>query len=236
MEQFIEAIWKSLLIFVLLIVLARAIGRKLLSQMSFFGYIVAVTIGTVSGAYITETLKGTWVLVSPVILTLVTILFGYINIKSPHMRKLTEGEPVVVVQNGKILDKNLLKLRYHIDDLEMQLRDKGVFNFADVEFAVLEPQGKLSVLKKSQNQPVTPKDLNIKTQYKGLATEIIKNGLVYEDNLKQNNLSFDWLYQELKKQNIDKVSDVMYAALNTDGTLYIDLRDDKMDYIQKIED
>lgn len=236
MEQFISVLWKSLLIFAMLMILTRIIGRKLLSQVSFFDYIIGITIGTISGAYITQTIEGTWVLLSPVILTIVTIAFGYINMKSNHARKITEGEPVVVMQNGKILDKNLVKLRYHIDDLEMQLREKGIFNFADVEFAVLEPHGQLSVLKKTQKQPLTPKDLNLQTQYQGLATEIIKNGKVFEENLKQNNLSFDWLYQELKKINIDKVTDIVYAALNTDGTLYIDMKKDDMGYIQKVED
>lgn len=220
----------------MLIILTRLIGRKLLSQMSIFDYIIGITIGTISGSYVVQMVQGMWVLLSPVILTLSTILFGLINMKSIKIRKFTEGEPVIVVQNGKILDKNLLKLRYHLDDLEMQLRDKGVFNFADVEFAILEPHGQLSVLKKTQNQPVTPKDLNIQTNYQGLATEIIKNGKLFEQNLNQNNLTFDWLYEELKKQNINKISDVLYAALNTDGTLYIDLKDDKMDHIQKIED
>jgi len=236
MEHFIQVLWKSLLIFVILMAVARFIGRKLLSQMTYFDFIVGITIGTISGAYITQTIEGMWVLLSPIILTVTTVAFGFINLKSVHARKITEGEPVVVVQNGKILDKNMSKLRYHIDDLEMQLRDKGVFNFADVEFAILEPHGQLSVLKKTQSQPLTPKDISLQTQYQGLAAEIIKDGKVFEQNLIQNNLSFDWLYQELKRRNIDKISDVFYAALNTDGTLYIDMKKDNMDYVQKVED
>lgn len=236
MQQFILVAWKSLLIFAMLIFLTRVIGRKLLSQMSFFDYVIGITIGTIAGSYVVQAVEGMWVLLSPLILTLCTIAFGYMNMKSIHIRKITEGEPVVVVQNGKILDKNLSRLRYHIDDLEMQLRDKGVFNFGDVEFAVLEPHGQLSVLKKTQNQPLTPKDLKLQTQYQGLATEIIKDGVVFDKNLKQNNLSFDWLYQELKKRNIDSVSNIVYAAVNTDGSLFIDLKDDKLKYVQKVED
>ncbi len=236
MDHLISVLWKSLLIFAMLIALTRLIGRKLLSQMSFFDYVIGITIGTISGAYVVQAIEGMWVLLSPLVLALSTVLFGYLNMKSAHVRKLTEGEPVVLIQNGKILDKNLSRLRYHLDDLEMQLRSKDIFNMKDVEFAVLEPHGQISVLKKSQSQPLTPKDMGIETSYKGMATEIIKDGEIFEQNLKQNNLSFEWLYQELRKKNIEKVEDVFYAALNTDGTLYIDLKDDNMGYVQKTED
>jgi len=80
------------------------------------------------------------------------------------------------MQNGKIYEDNMSKVRYNQDDLAMQLREKGVFDFNEVEFAILEPHGQLSVLKKSQNLPVTPADLSIPTPYKGISTEIIRDG------------------------------------------------------------
>jgi uncharacterized membrane protein YcaP (DUF421 family) len=236
MEQFTEVVWKSVLSFIMLIVLTRFIGRKLLSQMSFFDYVIGITLGTITGSYVVEATEGMWVLISPFILALCIILFDYINLKSLWFRKLSEGEPVVVIQNGKILEKSLFKLRYNINDLEMQLRDKGAFNFGEIEFAILEPHGQLSVLKKTQNQPITPQDLKMSTHYKGISTEIIKDGDIIEQNLKQNNLTFSWLYNELKGQNIEKLKDVTYAALNTDGTLFIDMKDDEIEYLQKVED
>jgi uncharacterized membrane protein YcaP (DUF421 family) len=128
------------------------------------------------------------------------------------------------------------RLRYHLDDLEMQLRDKGVFDFSEVEFAIVESHGQLSVLKKSQNLPLTPKDMNINTKYKGLSTEIIKDGDILEQNLIQNNLTLDWLMQQLKSRNIDKVSDVFYAELNTAGVLYTSLKQENLKYKQEVED
>lgn len=236
MDQLWLVAWKSVLIFIVLVILTRLIGKKLLSQMTYFDFVVGITIGTISATYITIAVKGMWVLISPVLMTFLTVLLGYITTKSLTTRKILEGEPVVVMQNGKILEKNMLKLRYHIDDLEMQLRDKGVFDFGQVEFAILEPHGQLSVLKKSQFNPVTPKDLNLSTGYQGLASEIIKDGQILKQNLKQNNLTLDWLYQKLREQNINDVSSVFYASLNTDGSLYVDLRDDSLKYVQKVED
>jgi len=236
LDQLWLVAWKSVLIFIVLVILTRLIGKKLLSQMTYFDFVVGITIGTISATYITIAVKGMWVLISPVLMTFLTVLLGYITTKSLTTRKILEGEPVVVMQNGKILEKNMLKLRYHIDDLEMQLRDKGVFDFGQVEFAILEPHGQLSVLKKSQFNPVTPKDLNLSTGYQGLASEIIKDGQILKQNLKQNNLTLDWLYQKLREQNINDVSSVFYASLNTDGSLYVDLRDDSLKYVQKVED
>lgn len=128
------------------------------------------------------------------------------------------------------------KLRYNLDDLMMQLREQGVFDLSEVEFAILETDGKLSVLKKSQYQPVKPRDLNINTRYVGLSSEIIRDGQIVEQNLKQNNLTHEWLYNELAKQNIKNIRNIVLATLSTDGNLYIDVKNDNHSYIQEIED
>ncbi|MDW7675788.1 MAG: DUF421 domain-containing protein [Bacillota bacterium] len=154
--------------------------------MTFFDFVTGITIGTIGGAYVTTEVKGTYVLLGPIILTLLVLLTGYVTLKSNAARKLIEGEPLVVIQNGKIFEKNMSKVRYNADDLMMQLREKGVFDMGEVEFAILEPHGQLSVLKKSQHLPVTPKDLKMSTGYKGASSEIIRDGQIVEQNLKQN--------------------------------------------------
>ncbi len=236
MQEYIEAIWTTIIIFVMLVILTRIVGRKLLAQITFFDFVTGVTIGTIAGAYVVNQVKGHAVLVSPVILVICTLGLGFLTVKNLKMRKLFKGEPIVIIQNGKILEENMFKSRYTLDALEMQLRENKVFDINEVEFAVLEADGKLSVLKKTPYNPVTPKDLNLKTNYKGLATEIIKDGDVLDQNLKQNSLDISWLYKELYQQGIDDISKVMLASLNTDGSLYIDLRDEKPEYTQKVED
>lgn len=227
MDQIIQVMWRSALVFAVLVILSRAMGKKLLSQITFHDFVVAITVGTISGAFVVETVNGLWILASPVILTVCTIILGFVNFKSITMRKLTEGEPVIVIKNGKILEKNLKKLRYSLNHLESQLRDKNIFDIGQVEFAILEPHGHLSVLKKTQHLPLTPENMKIGTKYQGLSTEIIVDGKVMEKNLKNNKLSFAWLYQQLRKHNINKLSDVVYATLNTDGALYIDTKKEK---------
>lgn len=236
MEDIFKVLWHTVFTFIMLVLLSRIIGKKLLSQMTFFDFVIGIVMGTVAGAFVVSEVQGIWVMLSPPILTVLVLATAFLTVKSLPARKLLEGEPVVVIQNGKILEKNMLKLRYHLSDLEMQLRERGVFNISEVEFAVLEPHGYLSVLKKSQNLPVTMKDLGKPTRYKGMASEIILDGDVMEQNLKQNNLSFGWLYDELRKRGIERITDVVYANLQTDGTLYTDVREDRLGYVQKVED
>lgn len=222
-----EVIWKSLLAYFFLLVLARFMGRKFVNRMTVFDFVVSIMIGTITATYVTKNIADAWVLVSPAVLAAAAVATSLLTLKSPPARKIIEGEPVVIVQNGRVLENNMRRLRYNLDDLMMQLRDRDIFDIGELEFAVMEPNGKLSVLKKSQHLPLTPQDLGLPTGYKGLASEIVKDGAVVEQNLKQNNLDFPWLYGELRKKGVEDISDVLLADLQTDGTLYVDLRKDR---------
>ncbi len=235
-HEVLQCISHSLAVFFLLLLLTRVIGKKLLSQLTYFDFVIGITIGTIGGAYVTTEVHGNYVLISPVILTLLVVATGYITLKNNAARKLIEGEPLVIVQNGKIFEKNMGKIRYNLDDLLMQLRERGVFDLSEVEFAIIEPHGQLSVLKKSQHLPLTPKDLGLSSSYKGVSSEIVRDGKIVEQNLKQNSLTHEWLYNQLATQNIKKVEDIFLASLATDGTLYIDKRQDQSQYIQEVED
>ena len=217
-------------------ILTRLMGRKLLSQMTYFDFVTAITIGTIGATFITVEVQGFIILLSPVILSLLVILTGYITLKSVPARKILEGEPLVLIQNGKILENNLKNVRYNIDDLMMLLREKKVFNMDEVEFAILEPNGKLSVQKKSQYLPVSAKDLNISTKYKGISSEMIRDGEIVHQNIEQNNLSYEWLYNQLQNNDIENIDDVFLATLSTEGTLYVDLKKDEPKYNQIVED
>lgn len=231
-----QAFLHAIIVYILLLVLTRIIGKKLLGQITFFDFVIGISLGTIGGAFVTTEVKGFYVLLSASVLAALVFLTGLITLKSTTIRKLIEGEPIVVIQNGKIFENNMRKVRYNQDDLAMQLREKDVFDFSEVEFAILEPHGKLSVLKKSYYQAVTPEDLNRPTPYKGLSTELIRDGRIEAANLRQNNLNYEWLYNQLANQGIKEIENVFLASLSTDGTLYIDEKKDRLSYIQRIED
>ena len=116
------------------------------------------------------------------------------------------------------------------------LRTKDVFNINDVEFAVLEQNGKLSVLLKSQKQPLTPQDMNIPTQYVGLPTNLIMDGCLNMEALRSVNLSKACLEHHLKKEKIMNVEDIFLAQLDTQGNLFIDMKDNKTTYTISIKE
>lgn len=218
---------RSTIAFFALLTLIRLIGKQQVSQLTFFDYVVGITIGSMASTLsvqlnenLTSTLAGmvTW--------TVLAILVAVMGIRSTWVEKVIVGKPEIIIENGKILEKNLKKNRIPISELLSELRTQGVFNIEDVEFALFEPGGKVSIQKKSQKQPLTPSDLNIPTQYEGLPTVLIMDGVVQEIALKSINLTKAWLYHQLEKQNI-KDTEVSLAQLDTKGNLYVDLKGDK---------
>lgn len=223
---------RSVIAFFVLLFLVRLLGKQQVSQLTFFDYVVGITIGSIAATLsvqvnenTTATLAGmaTW--------TALAFLLAFLGIHSVWVRKVIDGEATVVIENGRILDHNLAKIRIPTDELLSELRTQGVFSLADVEFALFEPGGKFSIQKKSQKQPVTPSDLNIPTQYDGLPTNLIMDGVILNDALRSLNLTRAWLYHQLEKQTISDITKISLAQIDTKGNLFVDLKDDKPNYI-----
>nr|WP_315988188.1 DUF421 domain-containing protein [Desulforamulus aquiferis] len=194
-----------------------------------FDYITGITIGSLTANMVVNLdirAWNNWLGLS--LFILFTIIMQYTTLKFRYLNKVIVGEPTVVINNGEILENNMRRMRFTVSDLTERLRQKNIFNISDVEFAILESSGKLSIQKKSQYQPLTPKDMGIPTEYKGVCTEVIQEGEILEVNLKQINLNKTWLLKELKeKHNIANIRDVFYAEVDTSGILYIDLYKEK---------
>lgn len=212
--------------FFTLLILTQLLGKKQVSQLNFFDYIVGITIGSIAASMTTDlNVEASVHWVGLLTWSIWSIALSIIAVHSRRGAKLMAGEPTVVVHNGQILESALERMNYSLDDLRMQLRQKDVFKLADVEFALVEPDGGLSVLLKSQLQPVTPADLGIATNYEGIPVELIVDGHIIEANLRQLNLSRKWLEEQIRKRN-HKLDQVYYAELDTQGNLYVDIRDD----------
>lgn len=228
MSIVLVVIIRSFVAFFVLLVLVRLMGKQQMSELTFFDYIVGITIGSIASTLSVQLNQNTFAtLVGMAIWSLLPIILAYLSLHNIWIRKVVEGEATVVIENGKILEENLRKIRLTIDDLISELRIKDVFSIEEVEFAMFEANGRLSVLKKTPNQPVTPEDLGLKTEYKGLPTDLVSDGILLEDALASLGLSKAWLYHQLGKQNITGVSEVSLAQLGTNGNLYVDLIGDR---------
>lgn len=219
---------RSLISFFALLILVRLMGKQQVAELTFFDYVVGITIGSIASTLSVQVNQNTTAtLVGMAIWTFLPILVAYLCLHNVWIRKVVEGEATVVIENGKILENNLKKIRLSIDDVISLLRAQGVFRIADVEFAMFEANGKLSVQMKSDKRPVTPGDLALHPPYEGLPTNLVEDGIILVDALKSLNLSKAWLYHQLKKVNIDDVKQVSLAQLDTNGNLYVDLQGDK---------
>lgn len=197
-------------------------GRRQISQLNFFDYINGITIGSIAATLAIDISRESLpTFIGLLAYTFWVMLLTLLEQKSRTMRRLINGKSTIAIQNGKILENNLKIYGYTIDDLKMILRTQGTFNLSDIEYAIIEANGQISTLLKTQMQPITPKSLNIATDYQGLAIDLISDGKIIEDNLKLLGLTKEWLLKQLVDRNL-QVKDIFYAELETSGDLYID--------------
>ncbi|MBT2738363.1 DUF421 domain-containing protein [Bacillus sp. ISL-7] len=224
-----EVIGRAVATFLVLLLLTRLMGRKQISQLTFFNYVTGISIGAVAGTVsLDHSIKLFTGIISLTTWCALTLIFGFIDIKSKRFRDLIDGTPVIVIKQGKIMEHELKKLRLDMEQLNQLLRNKEVFSVKDVEYAIMETNGDLSILLKETRQPVKKEDLSIQVTTPKpfpIPIPIISDGKVLEDNLHQLNLTKDWLDDQLM-QSGTTLSEVFYVELQKDGSLYIDKRND----------
>ncbi len=199
-----KTVIESAVAITILFILVKIMGKKHISQLTYFDYVVGISIGSIAANIITEDTNKFYLgIISMTVITCFPILLSYLSLKSFSARKVIDGSPTILIQNGKIIEKSLKKSRLDINDILEFLRVNNAFNISDVEFAILETSGKVSVQLKPNKQPATPSDLNINMKYQGICTNLIIDGKVIETNINFINKDINWLLNELKKQNIN---------------------------------
>lgn len=218
----VDSIFRTLFIYITLLIVMRIMGKREVGQLSPFDLVVAIVIAELAALPMSEKHISLFQGIVP-ILTLMTaeVALSWLCLKSIVARKLISGKPSIIIVNGKIDAVQMRQSRYNIHDLLTQLRDKGIANIDDVEFAILETSGRLSVVPKSQKRQVTPEDFHISTTYEGLSIPLIIDGKVLQENIEKTGLHPDWLKTELKMRGIDSAQDVLFASLDTKGYLYV---------------
>lgn len=228
---------RSIIAFFSLLIFTRIIGKEQISQLTFFDYVLGITIGSIAASLTTDLSSRAW----PHWVGLITwAALGYlmeiVTLKWRYASKVLEGEPVIVIMNGKIMEKALKKAKYRISDILELMRNQGVFDPNEVDFAIIESNGQLSILKKAEHLPVTRKDMNIPVQNPGISTELVYDGILIEENLRQLDKDKTWLMNELKAHGINSISEVFLVTLNPEGSIYIDKYDDHITKVTDIGD
>ena len=228
MPEWLHIIFRSVLFVVVLFFLTKMLGKKQIAQLSFFEYVTGITIGSIAAEVIMG-IDQTMIhgLLAIILVGLMPFIGGLISLKSKKFRDFTEGKGTIFIKDGKIMEDNLKKERYTTDELLGLLRDKDVFQVSDVQFAALEATGHLSVMLKKENQPLTPKDLNMKVASIKEPQTVIMDGKVIDEPLATAGYSRAWLKTELEKLGVT-IENVFVGQVNSYGEVTVDLFGDKL--------
>ncbi len=212
---------RTLILYAIVVIVMRVMGKRQIGQLQPFELAIAIMISELAAVPMQNTgiplISG----FIPILTLLVAqITMSFISLKSVRARGIICGKPNILIENGKINEKSLRKEMYTLNDLLEQLRIQGSANIADVEYAILETNGQLSIIQKSQKRPLNPEDLNISTKYEGLPLDFIIDGNVNHKNLEKANLDAQWLGNELRKLGINDLKEVLFASLDSEGNLY----------------
>jgi len=226
MPEWIIVLLRSTGLFILTLLLVRLIGKRQTSRLTFFDLTTGVVVGVMAAA-ISLNLVGNLAngLIALAVWTLFPMLIYLLSIKYKAVRDIVQGKETVLVNHGKVLEDKLLEARLTPEDLLSQLRRKNVFNFADVEFAVLEPTGEVSALLKKDKQPLTSKGLGLKVGLESVPQTVILDGIMMDEPLTAMGLNRRWLHTELEKVGVAP-ENVFIGQVDSMGQLYLDLFDD----------
>jgi uncharacterized membrane protein YcaP (DUF421 family) len=227
---------RSFSAFVILMVIARILGKQTLSNMNFHEFVTAVILGAMAANFaFNEKIEVVHLLIALSVFTITSYILSKLFLKFRNFKMWTEGTPTVLIEGGFILEDNLKKNNMTLDSLNQQLLQKEIFNISEVDYALLEINGKLSIQKKKELQAVTLKDLQLNA---GNATqfpiELVIDGQLLQGNLNSNNIPESWLLSQLKARG-KQLEDIFYAVKGSNGQLYMDEYKDKIQHPIDVE-
>jgi uncharacterized membrane protein YcaP (DUF421 family) len=214
---------RAIIIYFALLIAVRITGKEQISSLTPYDFMISITFGSLAAHPLTDPRFG----VGPTVVSMATLVFlnvliSVLTLKSRGFSHVVGGRPIVLVDHGKPVKRGMREAFWHLDDLLSKMRVNGVHNLEDVEFAILETDGNLSLIKKPEAEPVTPADLGLATKYEGLPFLLIENGKVLYENLAKVGLDYTWLSHRMKDFNLSEPREVYIASLDSQGHLFIE--------------
>lgn len=231
-----DVTFRSLLSLITLFFITKLIGKKQVSELSLFDYVIGISIGNFS-AEMTINLESQEVngILAVVIFGLVAYLVSKLTMKSIKLRRFFIGVPTMIIQDGKILYKSMKKMKLDINDLLEQCRMNGYFDISQIEYAILEASGDLSILPKSNYRPINPQDMNLQVKNEGLISNVVIDGKVMNNNLKYMNKDVEWLMNQLKIYGYKDLSNILLVTLDGNEKITIYKKNINVDNFDVLE-
>lgn len=209
----------SLLSVAVLFLLAKIMGHKQIAQLDLFDYIAGITIGSIGAELATELEEPLKPLIALLIYGGVTFGFSMLTSKFPRMRKYINGSPTVILNAGKLYRKNMRKAKLELSEFMVMCREEGYFNLDDIQTAIFEYNGRLTILPVSSKRPTTPADIGLSPQQETINAEVIMDGRILGENLKRMGLDTNWLQKKLEEQGFHSAKEVFLGLCSTDHKL-----------------
>lgn len=205
---------------VILFILTKIMGQREMSQLSIFDYFITITIGSIA-AEMSTSLESDFMqpVVAMIVYAIITLIVSFLNTKFVKLRPILSGKTLILYDNGTLFKENFKKAKIDLNEFLVQCRTNGFFNLSDIKTALLEENGKISFLPCCDKRPANPSDFNIKPKEDGVITNLILDGKIMEENLKELKLDKIWLMEMLQKQGIIKTDNIFLATYNTYGNL-----------------
>ena len=217
--EFLNIIILGVVSFIVLFILSKVMGYRAISELSFFDYVVGITIGSIAAEMSTNLDMEWWKGVTAmVIYAVLDLLFSFLSQKSSAARQLITGNPIILIYKGKIYKKNLRKARIELNDLLTSVRIAGYFNIADIDYAIMETTGKISFMPVPLKRPLNPKDFNFAPQSEGLTVNVIMDGKIMEDDLADAKIDKNDLIRRVKQQD-KEVKNIFLGVMDSNGVL-----------------
>lgn len=223
--NFLEVVYRTFLSALTLFLLAKAMGRKQIGELNTFDYIIGITIGSIASEMtVNSDVSLINCIVAMAVLSLIGILISYGTTKSMILRRFFTGCPIILIEDGKIIEKGLNKARFDINDLLQECRINGYFDISEIAYAVMEANGRISFLLKSKYTPVTLSDMKIKASKKGLCVNLIIDGNIMMEHLKNINKDSAWLLTRLENMGYSDYSNILLASCDTKERITVYLK------------
>ena len=226
MEEILYIVVLSLGSFTTIFVLTKLIGYRQMSQLSMFDYINGITIGSIAAEMATS-LEDNFVepLTAMIVYAMATLFLSCFTSKSIKARRAIEGAPLILLNHGEIYRKNLKKAKIDVNEFLAQCRINGYFDIAKIEVAVLEGNGRISFLPKTEERPLTPNDIQLSPEPEYLVANVIIDGKVMEENLKHTGNDLNWLHAQMKAQGAKTIEDILLATCDAGNKLTVFLKE-----------
>lgn len=221
--EIIKVILTALLSVTSLFIITKIMGHKQVAQLDFFDYVSGITIGSIGAELATELEKPYKPLIALAIYGLASLLLNLLAHKIPRTRKYINGTPTILMNDGNLYRKNLKKAKLDLSEFMLLCREQGYFDLDEIQTAIFEHNGKLSILPKAANRPATPDDLKITAKATHIGVEVIMDGRVMGENLSRMGRDVNWLTKQLNIQGCKDAKEIflgIYRPEEDKLTLY----------------